>query len=63
MTDGTAFITVRFVSTQVNLTRDAQGSIVDGSVEPGEATDLWTFARATGAPDPNWLLVETRTPS
>ena len=61
--DGTAFITVTFVSTQVNLTRDAQGAIVDGSVEPGEATDLWTFARPIDTPDPNWFLVQTRTPA
>ena len=61
--DGTAFITVKFVSTQVNLTRDVQGTIIDGSVEPGEATDLWTFARPTSTTDPNWFLVETRTPT
>ncbi len=61
--DGTALITVKFVSTQVNLTRDAQGTLVDGSVEPGEAIDLWTFARPTSTQDPNWMLVETRTPA
>lgn len=61
--EGTAFITVKFVSTQVNLTRDADGTIVDGSVEPGEAIDLWTFARPSETADPNWFLVETRTPA
>ena len=61
--DGAALITVKFVSTQVNLTRDAQGTLIDGSVEPGEATDLWTFARPIDTTDPNWLLVETRVPS
>jgi predicted lipid-binding transport protein (Tim44 family) len=57
----TAFITVKFVSDQINVTRAADGKIVDG--EPDhviEKTDFWTFARNTRSQDPNWLLVATR---
>lgn len=59
-----AFITVKFVSDQINVTRDADGKVVEGS--PGSVatvTDIWTFARNTRARDPNWTLVETRSPN
>ncbi|WP_207485361.1 Tim44/TimA family putative adaptor protein [Arenibaculum pallidiluteum] len=59
----TALITVRFVSHQINVTRDAQGAVVDGDAErPVEVVDIWTFARDTRSRDPNWTLVETRVP-
>lgn len=57
----TAFITVKFVSQQINVTRDSEGRIVDGA--PGETvtvTDIWTFARNLRSRDPNWSLVATR---
>jgi predicted lipid-binding transport protein (Tim44 family) len=57
----TAFVTVKFVSDQINVTRAADGHVVDG--EPDrvvEKTDFWTFARNTRSQDPNWLLVATR---
>ncbi|WP_029010855.1 Tim44/TimA family putative adaptor protein [Azospirillum halopraeferens] len=60
----TALVTIKFVSHQVNVTRNAAGAVVDG--DPNEAievVDIWTFARDTRSRDPNWLLVETRTPS
>lgn len=59
-----AFITVKFVSEQVNVTRDRNGEVIDG--DPNrvtEVTDIWTFARNTRARDPNWTLVETRSPN
>lgn len=60
----TAFVTVRFVSHQMNVTRSGDGSVVDGDPSKAlEVVDLWTFARNTRARDPNWLLVETRTPA
>lgn len=56
----TARITVRFVSEQINLTRGADGSIVDGDPEqPVEKTDFWTFARDLRSTDPNWVLTAT----
>lgn len=60
----TAFVTVKFVSEQVNVTRDAEGRIVDG--DPNhvtKVTDIWTFARNTRSRDPNWALVATRSPN
>jgi predicted lipid-binding transport protein (Tim44 family) len=51
---------VRFVSDQVNVTRDAEGNILDGDPEQlSEIVDLWTFARDTSTRDPNWELVST----
>ena len=56
-----AFVTVKFQSEQVNVTRDKDGEVVDGDpVQVTEVTDIWTFARNTRARDPNWTLVETR---
>ncbi len=58
-----ATLTVRFVTEQINATRDAEGNVVDG--DPSaivELVDLWTFARDARIDDPNWQLVETRTP-
>ena len=58
-----AFVTVKFVTEQVNVTRDATGAVVEGSSDkPTAVTDIWTFARNTRAKDPNWTLVETSTP-
>ncbi len=60
----TAFVTVKFVSDQVNVTRDAEGETVEG--DPNHVTkitDIWTFARNTGSRDPNWALVATRSPN
>lgn len=57
----TAFVTVKFVSEQINVTRDAEGKVVDG--DPNhvtQITDIWTFARNTRSRDPNWTLVATR---
>jgi predicted lipid-binding transport protein (Tim44 family) len=60
----TAMITVRFVSDQLNVTRAADGSVVDGDPDRAlEVVDIWTFARDTRSRDPNWTLVETRVPS
>jgi len=56
-----AFVTVKFQSEQVNVTRDNSGAVVDGDpTQVTDVTDIWTFARNTRARDPNWTLVETR---
>lgn len=56
-------ITIRFVSEQVNLLRDAEGRVIEGSPDRIiTVTDEWTFRRDPRAADPNWLLVATRTP-
>lgn len=57
------FLTVRFVSDQINVTRDGRGEVVDGDPRhPLETVDVWTFSRDARSRDPNWLLVETRSP-
>jgi len=59
----TALVTVKFVSEQMNVVRNSAGAVVDGDPNAVvEAVDVWTFARNTRASDPNWSLVETRTP-
>ena len=60
----TAFVTVKFLSSQINVVRNAEGEVTDGDPDKAiEVTDLWTFARNTRATDPNWTLVETDTPT
>lgn len=57
----TAFVTLKFISEQVNVTRSASGEPVEG--DPNQVlsiTDIWTFARNTHSRDPNWTLVATR---
>lgn len=57
----TAFVTVKFVTEQVNVTRDAQGKATEGDdSHVSTITDIWTFARNTRSRDPNWTLVATR---
>ncbi|MBL8831932.1 MAG: Tim44 domain-containing protein [Rhodospirillales bacterium] len=59
-----ANVTVKFVTEQVNVTRDADGNVVDGeAAKVTVLTDLWTFARDTRNRDPNWALVRTEEPA
>jgi predicted lipid-binding transport protein (Tim44 family) len=55
-----AAVTVRFVSEQINVLRNAEGQIIDGNPnEVQKVIDLWTFRRDTKSSDPNWLLIKT----
>ncbi|MFO0293942.1 MAG: Tim44/TimA family putative adaptor protein [Rhodospirillales bacterium] len=57
-----ALVTIRFVSDQVNVTRDAAGEVMEGDPTKVETiTDIWTFSRDTRGRDPNWFLAETAT--
>jgi len=59
----TAFITVKFVSEQINVVRDKKGEVVEGDpTGVTKITDIWTFARNMRSRDPNWTLVATRSP-
>ncbi len=61
MNGRTAFVTIRFVSHQINVTRDGDGEIVEGDPhDSAEVVDIWTFERDTRSRDPNWQLVATR---
>lgn len=56
-----AIVSVRFQSEQVNVIKDQSGAVIDGDEDHIESvTDIWTFARDTSSPDPNWLLIATR---
>jgi predicted lipid-binding transport protein (Tim44 family) len=60
----TAFVTVKFVSEQVNVVCDKDGTVAEGDPNHvAKITDIWTFARNTRSRDPNWTLVATRSPS
>lgn len=59
-----AVVTVKFVSEQINVTRDVQGNVVDGDpAQVAVVTDIWTFSRNTRSRDLNWTLVATQSPS
>lgn len=59
----TGLVTVKLVSDQVNVTRAADGSVVDGDPDKVvEKTDFWTFSRPLRARNPNWTLVATHSP-
>ncbi|MBF9029326.1 Tim44/TimA family putative adaptor protein [Rhodobacterales bacterium HKCCE3408] len=53
-------ITVRFVGELTSVVKDGEGNVVEG--DPNvikRQRDVWTFARAMGADNPNWTLVAT----
>ena len=57
---GQARITVRFVSRQLILIKNASDQVVEGNPDRAvQITDLWTFARVLRSSNPNWLLVAT----
>jgi len=59
----TANITIKFVSQQTSIVRDADGKIIEGDPErPVERTDVWTFSRNVRSQNPNWALVATHAP-
>lgn len=56
-------ITVKFVADVINVTREENGTVVTGDPDQAQdVTDFWTFAREIRSSDPNWQLVETRSP-
>jgi len=58
-----AVCTVKFATSQINVTRDSDGEVVEGdAATPEEVVDIWTFQRNVRSTNPNWLLAETRVP-
>jgi predicted lipid-binding transport protein (Tim44 family) len=56
----TAYLTPRFVSQLVSVTRDLSGKIIDGSAnEVIKVTDVSIFARNVRSRDLNWNIVAT----
>ena len=63
LSGGIAGITVKFVADVINVTREEDGTVVSGDPDKAqEVTDFWSFARDAHSSDPNWHLVETRSP-
>ena len=55
-----ARITIRFRSDIASVTRDAEGSMIAGSLNDAiEAIDIWTFARNIQSAEPDWILEAT----
>lgn len=60
LSGGVARITVRFDADIVAVTRDAEGTVIAGSLTDAVVThDVWTFSRTLKSDDPNWKLSET----
>ncbi len=56
----TAYVTVKFVSELISVTRDAEDEVVEGDPKKvREVTDIWTFSRDLASKNPNWKLVAT----
>ena len=56
----TAYVTIKFVSELISVTRDADGDVIEGDPKKvREVTDIWTFAREVASKNPNWKLVAT----
>jgi predicted lipid-binding transport protein (Tim44 family) len=54
-------ITLKFVSEQIVVTKDAEGKILDNPAHLSLImNDIWTFSRPIGSENPNWALVATR---
>ncbi len=54
-------ITLKFVSEQIIVTKDAEGKILDNPAHLSQTmNDIWTFSRTIKSEDPNWVLVATR---
>ena len=59
--NGSANVTIKFVSELISATRDKAGEVVTGDPKRiKEVTDIWTFARETSSRDPNWKLIATQ---
>ena len=55
-----AYVTVKFVSELISVTRDSDGEVVEGDPKKvREVTDIWTFCRDIASKNPNWKLVAT----
>ncbi len=58
--DRVAHLTVRFDADIAAVTRDAEGTVIAGSLTDAVPTvDVWTFTRTLRSDDPNWILTGT----
>ena len=57
---GVAEVMVRFEADIAAITRNAEGTVIAGSLSDAVQTrDRWTFRRDLASKDPNWQLIET----
>jgi len=66
--NGTAALTVRFLSELISATRDKAGEVIAGDAQKiKDVTDIWIFSRdvssAKALSNPNWRLVATQAPN
>ncbi len=62
--NGTAQVTIKFVSELISATRDRAGAVIAGDTKRiKEVVDIWTFAREVASRDPNWRLIATQAPN
>ncbi len=62
--DQTAWVTVEFITEQIKVLRDETGNVLSVTPDRVETvTDAWTFSRNLKSRDPNWILVEPRSPA
>lgn len=55
-----ARLSVKFVSEQVTLVKDAKGTVIEGNPsQMHQAEDHWSFERDVTSKNPNWKVVET----
>jgi predicted lipid-binding transport protein (Tim44 family) len=55
-----AFVTIKFISRQINYVTDQNGEIIEGKKdEILELSDIWKFKRDITVSSPNWLIVAT----
>lgn len=60
---GKAYVTVRFVSEQCLVMKNAKGKVLEGDPDRyANVTDIWTFSRSLKSSDPNWKLIATQIP-
>ena len=58
-----AYITVDYDVEQTTVTRDKDGTVVEGNPDRiSNVEDIWTFTRDIRSADPNWILIETSAP-
>jgi predicted lipid-binding transport protein (Tim44 family) len=57
----TAELTVQFTSEILAVTRDSEGTVIEGDASDAvTVNDQWSFARDVSSRDPKWILVATR---
>ena len=55
-----AKVKVKYVSEQIDFTKDSEGRIIEGSPSDiNVVTDIWVFEKNIKSLDPNWKLIET----